>query len=81
MSDYKFSYMLLGRMQQDCEYYLGAGGRAKKHLWALDEAAQITKMRELYASVPEKPQWISLDDIARYEAQMIPLMENAETRV
>lgn len=67
----KFEYQLLGRLQQDCEYYLGNGNRAKKHLWAGDEAEQIAKMKEIYESLPEKPEWISLEKIAEYEAAML----------
>lgn len=67
----KFEYQLLGRLQQDCEYYLGSGNRAKKHLWAGDEAEQIAKMKEIYESLPEKPEWISLEKIAEYEAAML----------
>lgn len=66
-----FDYKLLSRLQRDCEYYLGCGARSPKHLWAQDEAEQIRKMRELYALLPEKPEWISLADIDRYEAQMV----------
>lgn len=68
--DATYSYRLLSRLQQDCEYYLGAGNRSKKHLWALDEAAQIAKMKELYAGLPDKPEWITQADIERYEKAM-----------
>lgn len=68
----KFEYRLLGRLQQDCEYYLGAGNRSKKHLWALDETLQIQKMKELYQSVPVKPEWITLEAIKEYEEKMTP---------
>ena len=27
-------YRLLSRLKADCDYFLGAGGRAEKHLWA-----------------------------------------------
>mgnify|MGYP004701939413 FL=1 len=67
----KFSYQLLARLQQDCEYYLGFGARNKKHLWAQDESEQIQKMKELYAGLPEKPEWITLADIEKYEAAMV----------
>ena len=53
-------YRLLNRLCADCEYFLGAGQRAEKHLWAGSVEAQIAKMRELYAQLPEKPDWISL---------------------
>jgi NAD(P)H-flavin reductase len=69
--DSDFNYQLLARLQQDCEYYLGYGNRVKKHLWALDEAEQIKKMKELYEGFREKPEWISLGDIEKYEAAMI----------
>lgn len=68
-----FNYQLLSRLQQDCEYYLGFGARNKKYLWALDEAEQIKKMRDLYAVLPEKPVWITLADIDKYEAAMVTL--------
>lgn len=39
--DARFRYMLLARMQSDCEYYLDYGGRDPKRLWAGDEERQI----------------------------------------
>lgn len=71
-----FNYQLLARLQQDCEYYLGFGGRSTKHLWALDEAEQIQKMKELYAALPEKPEWLTLADIENYEAAMLGPVEH-----
>ena len=70
-NDARFNYQLLSRLQQDCDYYLGFGNRAKKHLWAGDEAEQIAKMREIYNALSEKPEWLTLEDIDRYEAAMI----------
>lgn len=46
-------YRLLNRLCADCEYFLGAGQRAEKHLWAGSVEAQIAKMRELYSQLPE----------------------------
>lgn len=63
-------YRLLDRLCADCEYFLGAGQRAEKHLWAGSVDAQIEKMRELYAQLPEKPDWISLDVINTYARRM-----------
>lgn len=63
-------YRLLDRLCADCEYFLGAGQRAEKHLWAGSMDAQIEKMRELYAQLPEKPDWISLDVINAYARRM-----------
>ena len=47
-------YRLLSRLKADCDYYLGAGGRAEKHLWAGSVEAQIAKMRELYDALAGK---------------------------
>jgi hypothetical protein len=69
--DATFDYQLLSRLQQDCDYYLGHGNRAKKHLWAGDEAEQIAKMREIYEGLSEKPEWLTLEQIAQYEAAMV----------
>lgn len=69
-SSMTFEYQLLGRLQRDCEYYLGFGNRDKKRLWALDEALQIQKMKEIYESLPVKPEWISLEEINAYEEKM-----------
>ena len=68
--DYSNGYRLLDRLRTDCDYYLGAGGRSEKHLWAGSVEKQIAKMRELYAALPEKPEWLSEQDINRYEQQM-----------
>lgn len=70
-SDALFNYQFLGRLQMDCEYYLGHGNRAVKHLWADTEAEQIAKMKEIYALLPEKPDWLTLEKIAEYEAAMV----------
>lgn len=75
-----FNYQLLSRLKQDCEYYLGFGARHKKHLWAQDEAEQIQKMKELYAALPEKPEWITLTDIAKYEVAMVGPVGNTTAK-
>lgn len=70
-------YRLLSRLKDDCEYFLGAGGRAEKHLWAGNVREQIAKMRELYAALPEKPEWLTPEDIDRYAQRMEPPYEVA----
>ena len=64
-------YMLLSRLKSDCEYYLNYGNRDPKHcLWAGDEQKQIDKMRELYNQCPERPEWITEEDIDNYAKRM-----------
>lgn len=69
-SEYK--YMLLDRLKQDCEYFLGNGNGSVKHLWAGDIDEQIAKMKELYNSFTDeqKPEWITMEDIDNYEKEM-----------
>ena len=68
--NYEHEYLLLSRLKADYDYFLGAGGRVEKHLWAGNVREQIAKMRELYISLPEKPEWLTMEDIDRYESQM-----------
>ena len=69
-ADHSGDYVLLDRLRADCDYFLGAGGRSEKHLWAGSVYAQIKKMRELYDALPEKPEWLTAEAIDRYAAQM-----------
>ena len=65
------NYMLLNRLQCDCDYCLGHGGRNAQHcLWAHDGQKQIDKMRELYDLLPVKPEWLTREQIDEYAARM-----------
>jgi hypothetical protein len=68
----KYNYMLLGRLQMDCEYYLGNGNRNPKRLWTKNETDQIEKMKELWNSFADnkKPEWLTLEQINNYENEM-----------
>lgn len=70
--DYSFEYQLLDRLRSDCEYFLGAGSRHEKCLWAGTVSEQIAKMRELYNLLPEKPEWLTEEKIDSYAQQMKP---------
>jgi hypothetical protein len=72
-NEYEFEYLLLSRLQSDCNYYLGYGNRYTGHLWAGSEQAQIEKMKELYKRFPkgEKPEWLTWKQILDYEKKMI----------
>ena len=70
-SDQSFNYQLLGRLQQDNEYFLGNGNGSTKHLWAGNVKDQIKKMKEIFKTLKEKPKWITMKDINNYEKQML----------
>lgn len=73
--DSTFRYMLLSRLQSDCEYYLHHGNRYAKSLWAGNEEQQIELMIKLHDSFKEgeKPEWLTMDEIMAYKEQMLPL--------
>ncbi|UUD44616.1 LPD11 domain-containing protein [Bacillus pumilus] len=68
-----FRYQLLSRLQSDCRYYLGNGGRNKKKLWAGDEKRHINTMKKLWNSfsIDDKPEWLTWEDILALEVKMI----------
>jgi hypothetical protein len=68
----KFAYMMLSRLQGDNDYFLGAGQRHEKHLWAGNVDAQIAEMKRVWNMIPKgkKPEWLSMDDIFEYEKKM-----------
>lgn len=74
-----FEYRLLDRLRADCEYFLGAGGRCEKYLWAGSVEAQIAKMRGLYKILPEKPEWLRLENISAYEQRMLAVGPKEKT--
>lgn len=63
----KFRYMMLSRMQMDCENYVFSG---VNHLWACDETKQITLMLALWHSLPVSPEWLTLERIYEYAKLM-----------
>lgn len=70
--DSQFKYQILDRMKQDCEYFLNAGNRHEKYLWAGNAREQIVYMKALYDSftATDKPEWLSMEQIEGYEVVM-----------
>ena len=68
----RFRYMMLDRLRQDCEYYLGYGNRNTHSLWADDEKDQIENMKAIWLTFPitDTPEWLTWTDILYYEDQM-----------
>jgi len=69
--DNTFNYQMLSRLQSDCDYWLGNGNRCDKHLWAGNPKDQIAEMRRIYDLLPEKPEWLTVDQIDQYEKDMV----------
>jgi len=77
--DEKFKYQMLGRLQSDCEYFLGNGHRCDKHLWAGNPADQIKEMKKIYNEVSEKPEWLTLEQIEDFEKKMVKQLDKSQT--
>lgn len=65
----EFEYMLLSRLQTDCEYYLAWGNRNEKQLWAGDVVRQLNKMSELWHKC--RPMWLSRRKLNYYKRNML----------
>lgn len=78
---YKHEYMMLARLQSDCDYYLGYGKRNPKYLWADNEAAHIGEMKRLYGLLPVKPEWLSMETIEKYAREMIREEKEESTEI
>lgn len=64
----RFRYMMLSRMKQDCDYYLGYGNRSTNHLWAGDEVDQLANMKAILDTFEkdDKPEWLTESDLLDY---------------
>lgn len=69
----RHDYMMLSRMQGQCDYYLGWGNRNEKHLCYENEKLHIEEMKKLWNSFPEgqKPEWLTYENIVNYEKLMV----------
>lgn len=67
------NYAMLGRLESDCQYYLGWGNRSKSRLYYKDEQEHINEMKKLYNSFKdtEKPEWLTYEQILKYEKEML----------
>jgi hypothetical protein len=66
----QFTYMMLSRLQSDCEYYLGFGNRHPNRLHQGSVDGQIAEMKRLWAQLVAKPEWLTMEQIEMYEYRM-----------
>lgn len=80
---YEFQYMMLGRLQSDCEYYLNYGNRCIGRLYHLDEKKQIAAMKKLWNELPDegKPEWLTWEQILEYEKEMYALQNKNTIKI
>lgn len=66
----EFDYMMLNRLQSDCDYFLGHGNRSERVLHQGSVDKQIAEMKKIWNSLKEKPEWLTMEQIEDYENQM-----------
>lgn len=67
----EFNYMMLSRLQQDNEYFLGNGNGSENNLWAGNVKDQIKEMKKIWNKLKEKPEWLTMEQIEQYEKDML----------
>ena len=70
----EYKYMFLDRMRMDCGYVIdtcGATPSSMKHLWfENDPVTHIEAMKYLWSILPEKPEWLTMEQIVEYESKL-----------
>ena len=70
VNKYQFEYMMLDRLRSDCDYFLGYGNRSKRRIVDNNVEKHIEEMKRLYNLLPVKPEWLSYEQINKYEQLM-----------
>lgn len=66
------NYRMLGRLETDVKYFLGAGNGSERNLWSGNVDDHIKDMKKFFNAISKnrKPEWITLKGIENYEKQM-----------
>lgn len=66
-------YMMLSKLQADCNYFLGNGNGYEGHLYYKSVEKHCAEMEKLYNSFADydKPEWLTLDQIHEYKTNML----------
>lgn len=75
----KHKYMMLGRLQSDCDYFLGNGKGSEKVLYYDSIEEHISEMKKLWNELDVKPEWLSMEDINEYEEKMLNYSDSYES--
>ena len=77
----EFDYMMLSRLQSDCNYFLSYGNGYEGHLYYKEVNRHCDEMKKLYESFDDsdKPEWITLEQIEQYRGDMV-VLKNAKER-
>ena len=75
-------YMMLDRYRSDCDYFLGYGYGYEGCLYYKDVNKHCDEMKKLYNSFAEdeKPEWLTLEQIEKYRADMLELLKQKNAK-
>jgi len=70
--DSKHNYIMLDRLRNDCDYFLGHDNRHEKYLYYNNVEKHIIEMKKLYNNFHSKlkPEWITFAEIEEYNRKM-----------
>ena len=66
-------YMMLSRLQMDCNYFLGNGNGYEGHLYYKSVEEHCDEMEKLWNSFSneDKPEWLTMEQIKEYREKML----------
>lgn len=69
----KFDYMMLSRLQLDCNYFLGNGNGSESSLYYQSVERHCDEMEKIWNSFAneDKPEWLTMEQIKEYRAKML----------
>ena len=70
-TEQKIEYMMLARLQADCDYFLDFGGRSTNVIWGNSVQEHIFEMKRLWNCLTIKPIWLTWEEIISYENLML----------
>lgn len=73
----EFDYMMLNRLQMDCDYFLGNGNGCERNLCYGKVNEHCDEMEKLWNSFPddEKPEWLTMEQIKKYREKMLNIVK------
>ena len=76
--DESFRYQMLDRMRSDMAYFIDNKG-SENQLWSHDAKSQLIYMKALWYSLPERPHWLSMEQINDFQSRAEQMMVDRAT--
>lgn len=70
-SPQKFDYMMLSKLQVDCDTHLNTANAYRRRISDDDKQYVIDEMKDLWNGLLEKPEWLTWDQILAYEKRIL----------